>query len=138
MNYSLFREESSDPKRNAQRNLEGRTHYVDDDTLRFHKSRILQTHITDNGLLFALIESCAADMDNTRRVYRPVIFNLFGSVLHRPNLKDAYKSRRQAEKAMWDALNKIDAKKESLEAITNYRNAVQDDLLRLREQVKAV
>lgn len=32
---NLYRNEASDPRDNAQRNLSGRTHYVDDDTLRW-------------------------------------------------------------------------------------------------------
>lgn len=34
----LYREQGNNPKYHAQRNLQGRTHYVDDDTLRFHKA----------------------------------------------------------------------------------------------------
>ncbi len=36
---NLYRSESNNPKWNAQSNLSGRTHYVDEDTLRWHKSR---------------------------------------------------------------------------------------------------
>ena len=113
----LYRNESSDPKYNAQHNLEGRTHYVDDDTLRFHKSRVLRTTITDGGLLLAIIESYAVDMDNTSRAFRPVIFDLFGTVIKRPNLDDGFKTHKQALDAMWDALNDIDAEKVTLDGI---------------------
>jgi hypothetical protein len=108
---------SSYPASNAQLNLAGKTHYVDSDTLRFHKSRILETHITDNGLLFALIESCAADMDNTKRIFRPVIFDLLGNVISRPTLENSFNTRKQANKALWGAISAIDAKKATLEAI---------------------
>ncbi len=55
------------PRENAQNNLIGRTHYVDDDSLRFHKSKILSTYVTDGGLLFTLIESCSLDYNNSKR-----------------------------------------------------------------------
>jgi hypothetical protein len=63
----MYRNQASDPKSNAQRNLAGRTHYVDDDTLRFHKSRVISARHVDQGLLFAIVTSDALDMNNTRR-----------------------------------------------------------------------
>jgi len=104
----LYQNESSDPKYNAQRNLDGRTHYVDSNTLRFHKSRVLNTATPYNGLLFALVESYAMDYENTRRAFRPVIFDVFGNVIERPALEEGFKTRKEAIAAMWDAVNKID------------------------------
>jgi len=106
---NLFKQESYHPKRNAQLNLIGRTHYVDDNTLRFHHARVLSATATDNGLLFALVESVALDYDNTRRGYRYVIFDLFGKVISRCDLESAFKSRATATKAMWRELNALDA-----------------------------
>jgi hypothetical protein len=105
----LFQNHGSAPKFNAQRNLMGRTHYVDDDTLRWHKSRILSARCTDGGLLFAIVTSDALDMNNTRRGYRYVIFDLFGTVLARPALEESFRTSAKAEKEMWKALNRIDA-----------------------------
>jgi hypothetical protein len=119
----LYRNESSDPKSNAQRNLQGRTHYVDDDTLRFHKSRVLSARHTDGGLLFAIVTSDAADMNNSRRVYRYVIFDVFGTVLDRPDLEHGFKTSDKATKAMWESLNAIDAPAITLEAIERARLA---------------
>lgn len=116
---NLYREESSYATINAQRNLCGRTHYVDPDTLRYHKSRVLSTHITDGGLLFALVESAAMDMNNTKRGFRYVIFDVFGTVLDRLSLGDSFKTRKAATKAMWNALNTFDARKVTTEAIAS-------------------
>ena len=114
----MYRNESSTAKWDAQRNLSGRTHYVDDDTLRFHKSRILSSRVVSNGLLYALVESVALDMNNTRRGYRYVIFNVFGTVVGtRPNLEHAYTTSRAATKAMWAELNTMDAKALTIKAI---------------------
>lgn len=105
-----YRNESSDPKRNAQRNLIGRTHYVDDDTLRFHKARILSSRHVDSGLLFAIVESVALDFQNTKRGVRYVIFDMFGNVVGtRRDLEHCYRNSEQATKAMWAELNTLDA-----------------------------
>lgn len=106
---NFYQNESSDAKWNAQRNLTGRTHYVDDDTLRSFHSRILSSHVVDNGLLFAIVESVALDCHNTRRGYRYVIFDVFGNTVERASLDDCYKSNAAAQKAMWAALNGMDA-----------------------------
>ena len=133
---SLYRNESSDPKYNAQRNLSGWTHYVDDATLRFHKSRILETKITDNGLLFALVESYAADPDNHKRLFRPVIFDVFGSVIDRVKLQEGFASHKAATKAMWDRLNGIDAKQITLDAIANTEHWHDQEMMELKTKIK--
>ncbi len=113
----LFTQESTNAKYNAQRSLSGLTHYVDDDTLRFHHSRILKTFITDGGLLFSLIESCSLDMHNTKRGFRFVTFDVFGTVVSRVELEQCSAVRASAEKAMWHFLNNFDARSHTLAAI---------------------
>ena len=134
----LYRNESSDPKWNAQRNLIGRTHYVDDDTLRFHKSRILSARHTDNGLLFALVESMALDPNNVKRGYRYVIFDIFGNTIERPKLEEAFRTSEMATKAMWEALNRIDAQAVTLAALDRQARAYISEIADLRKQVKAM
>lgn len=135
-----YRHESGNPKYNAQRNLNGRTHYVDDDTLRFHYSRILKTVITDNGLLFALIESCAADMDNRRRVFRPVIFDIGGTVVSRLRIDAGLSTRLAAEKELWKQLNALDAIALTKEAIDreerNFNREISDARIYLESVIK--
>jgi len=133
---NLYRNESSNPKWNAQRNLSGRTHYVDDDTLRFHHSRVLSARHTDNGLLFAIVTSDALDMHNTKRGYRYVIFDIFGNTLERPKLEDSYRTSKQATDAMWSALNKIDAKTVTMEAIDRAEKYHHDEMESLRHIVR--
>ena len=135
---NFYRTESQDAKYDAQRNLSGRTHYVDDDSLRFHKSRILRSYHTDNGLLFGIIESCAADMHNTRRIFRPVIFDVFGTVLSRPTLEEGYSTRKAAEKHLWNALNSINAKAHTLAAIAEQEKRSKREYDDLRAKVRAL
>lgn len=134
----FYRNESSNPKWNAQRNLSGRTHYVDDDTLRFHKSRVLSARHTDGGLLFAIVTSDAKDYQGRTRGFRYVIFDLFGTILDRPELDDAFKTSERATKAMWAALDRIDAKTHTLAAIEKQRAAQARELDELAVQVAKV
>ena len=107
MNLIKYRDESSCPKANAQRNLAGRTHYYDADTMRAFKSRILYAEALDNGLIFATVESFA-DYDG-KRLFRPVVFNLLGNTIERPNKNDSFKTKQAAMSAMWDIVNGLDA-----------------------------
>jgi len=111
-----YRHTSDDPKIDAQRNLALRTHYVDDDTLRFHRSRVLGTAILADGLLFALIESYAVDPDNTQRAFRPVVFDLFGTVVL-DNPDEGYSTKREAITALDLWRKEIDAAQLTLAAI---------------------
>lgn len=120
----LYQNRSSYPKVNAQENLKGKTHYVDDNTLRGFRSRIISARATDNGLLFAIVTSDSLNYEHTKRGFRFVIFDLFGNVLRRePRGHDnqlclsGYRTSAQATKAMWAALNEIDAHAVTLAAI---------------------
>lgn len=135
---NFFRKESSHPKRNAQRNLAGRTHYVDDGTLRFHKSRVLSARDHDNGLLFSIVTSDALDMRGTRRGFRYVIFDIFGTVLARPTLEEAFRTSKQADKARYAALDKIDAVAHTFAAIDEQRRHAMCELDDLQNRVAAI
>lgn len=130
---TLYSDEASYALPNAQRNLNGRTHYVDEGTLRFHKSRILSAHAVENGLLFTIIESMALDMNNTKRGFRYVVFDLFGHVISRVDLEHAFRSKEQARMAMWAFLETIDAKAITAAAIEREEKYHAEDMRRLRE-----
>ena len=89
----------SDPIALAQDQLMGRTHYVDPETLRYHHARVLRARPVCSGLLFRIIESTAADYQNTKRVYRYVVFDIWGEVVTRPELEDSFSSTDKALKA---------------------------------------
>lgn len=131
----FYREQSSKPKWNAQRNLQGRTHYVDDETLRFHKSRVLEARHIENGLFFYIITSDAVDMHNTKREFRFVIFDVFGSVVARPELGKGGSSSQWARKAMWDVLNGLDAGEWTFRAIDRQRKAHEQEMDQLNDKV---
>ena len=89
----------SDPTAKAQDQLSGRTHYADPNTLRFFHARILRASPVCSGLLFRVVESVAADSDNNRRVFRFVVFDVWGAVVTRPELDDSFSSTDKALKA---------------------------------------
>jgi hypothetical protein len=82
--------------------------------------------------------SDAADMNNTRRGFRYVIFDVFGTVLERPKLDEMFRTHDQARKAMWAVLNAIDAKAITLAAIESAERNYASELQRLRETVNAL
>lgn len=108
LNVSLFRHESYDAKTNAQRNLEGRTHYADTDTLRYFAARILSAGDVDRGLLFYVLESTATNADKTARGFRFVIFDIWGTVVERVSLESCWKTSDAARRNMWAYLNALD------------------------------
>ena len=110
--FVLFSEKSYDAKRCAQINLSGRTHYAEDDTLRFFRGRILKCSILDNGTILGIVESCSADMHHSARAYRPVFCNLNGEVISRCTLDDAFKTSATAHKEFWRIANALDARAE--------------------------
>ena len=135
---NLYRTESSYAKENAQRNLAGRTHYVDSDTLRFHKSKIVRAAYHDGGLLFSIIESCGLNYQNTKRGFRYVIFDVFGNVVARPQLEDSFKTSEQASKAMYAVLNGIDAVSHTAKAIEGARHGFEMEMADLGRKLAVI
>lgn len=123
-----FQADSSDAKWNAQRNLGGRTHYYDDETLKWHKSRVLSSGMLADGLLFRALTSDAGDMDNTFRVSRVVVHDVFGDCVSRPELT----ASPRTSKAAWRA-----HEQESIDLVAHYREAIQRRLSDAQENVSA-
>jgi len=94
----LFRCESCDPETDAQRNLQGRTHYADADTLKYFKTRILNSGRAGNDLIFWIVESVNSRPDHGGYNKRAVAFNVFGDVI---NDRDQWhRTTSAAEKSM--------------------------------------
>lgn len=113
----LFTDRSYDAKRNAQLNLQGRTHYVDADTLRFFHARVISAFDSCDGLVFFVVESSAKNSGNTERGFRPVLFDVFGTVINPRNVY--YVSSDKAKKAGYEFLNAFDL-------MAHYRAAIAD------------
>lgn len=130
---SKYENRGGSPTFAAQRNLAGRTHYVDSDSLRFHKSKIRATYVVDDGWL--LVESVGLDMDNTRRGFRYVVFDIVGNVISRVALGDCFKTRDKAVKAMWAWLDTADAKAITSEALDRAERNTLVEISRVRAQL---
>jgi len=107
---ALFSHQSANPKRDAQRNLAERTHYVDPESLRFHKSRILGRGVLCDGLLFYLVESVAATYNGSTRDFRVVLFDVFGETIERPKLNACERTQEKARKAFWTSYESFDVR----------------------------
>lgn len=128
LHVSLFDRCGYDPKAIAQRNLSGKTHYVDDDTLRFFHSRINYARVSHDGLIFALVESVARDFENTSRGFRFVVFDLFGTVINDRDSADATHSK--SDKAH-DALNQWLS---GFDALAHYKTAMLERAERMKRE----
>lgn len=96
------------PTTRAQAALSGRTHYCEPATMRWHKARITSAQRISMGAFFLIVESCAADYENTRRVFRAVCFDIFGRVVYRPDLDNSSSSNATATKAFYKFWNDFD------------------------------
>ena len=129
-NVAPFTNKSSNAKRNAQENLDGRTHYADEETLKYFKARIVSSAADQNGLFFKMVESVALDYDNTRRGFRVIVFDLFGYVVYRPSFDECTSTSAAAVK-LWMKADKIDP-------ATYYRADLKHRANRLTNQAAAM
>ena len=123
----LYRHESTNAASNAQQNLQGRTHYADPETLRWHKARILSSREIMSGNAFMIVESVSLDWDNTKRGYRFAVFDVFGTVIERADLEHTWKTSDGARKAFWKWL-------ETFDLFTYYADALQARAARLDKE----
>jgi hypothetical protein len=81
LNAFPFRVESCNPKYDAQGNLNDRTHYADDSTLKYFGARILRTGISEHSLVYWLVESVSSKPEEPHKNKRFVAFDIFGACL---------------------------------------------------------
>lgn len=109
-----YRCESSYPEYDAPRNLQGRTHYVDTDTLKGFRAKILNGGCTKDGLLYWLVESVQSRPDHGGYTRRAIVFDVFGEIVNeRADLRETqgewFKDTRKAENAAFAFLKTFDA-----------------------------
>ena len=103
-----FRDESCYDDYNAQRNLSGRTHYADPDTLKCFRATITECHITHDGLILSIVESVRSKPASIPGGhFRAVIFDVFGDEV--TDCRDTWhSSTAAASKALQAELAKFD------------------------------
>ena len=132
MNIERFTNRWADATDNVQTNLKGKSYYFEPDTMRAFKSRVLSCHITDEGLLLGVVESFA-NYEGKRR-FRHVIFNVVGNVVSR---SEHYTNKARALRSMWEAVNGMDAKEITREALASHLRSTSDDVNRLLASLDA-
>ena len=105
---SLYSNKSSYAKPNAQENLEGRSYFATDSTLKYFGARINSAHHTASGLLFFIVESSFLDMQKTKRGFRFHLFDIFGEEIGKQELDQAVRTSEQARKAGYSFLDQFD------------------------------
>jgi len=123
----LYKNEWSMPKVNAQENLEGRTHYVEPSTLRFFNSRIVSALPVSNGAFYKVVESLSLDHNNTKRGFRAVLFDIFGTVVYRPDLAECFTSTEKANKGFFWWF-------ETFNEVEHYQQAIDGKLKKLENE----
>jgi hypothetical protein len=125
----LFTERSGFPLNQAQRNLEGRTHYVDDSTVKSFAAKVHSVHVLEDGLILGMVESIQAGATaETGRVYRPVFFDVFGNIVFRPEIEDSFKTQKSAQAEFWKRADDIDPVKATLEGVEKKHDSVKEEL----------
>ena len=54
-----------------------------------------------NGAFYKIIESLSLDHNNTKRGFRAVLFDIFGTVVYRPDLSECFTSKEKADKGFY-------------------------------------
>ena len=117
-----FRCESSYPEFDASRNLQGRTHYADEDALKAFKAKILNAGCTKDGLLYWLVESVQSRPNHGGYTRRAVVFDVFGTIVNeRPDFRETqgewFKDTRKAENAAFEFMESFDAVKHTTKTL---------------------
>lgn len=135
----LFRQRSGMPLNQAQRNLEGLTHYVDDKSLSAFVAQIHHVYILEEGLLLALIESVQAGPNKeSGRVYRPVLFDVFGNVIHQPTIDDSADSLKKANAQLWQVVDEMDGVQITIDGLKAKIKQLDDQSEKLTELLDSI
>jgi hypothetical protein len=101
-----FRQESCYSLNDAQRNLQGRTHYVDNDTLKGFRARVLNAHLSHDGLVYWIIESVGNKPFDGKANKRFAAFDVFGDVVSdREQWHTTSKAADKERKAFLESFN---------------------------------
>ena len=132
MNTSKYEEHSCDARYNAQHNLRGRSHFVDEDTLRYFKGRVLSAYDSADGRLFVVVHSQRENWDNANRIFSYAIFDLAGSIV--AGRVQSYKTAAKARKECEEMLEQIDADQLTLDALSYLEGRFANDISYARQK----
>ena len=128
----LFRDRYyTNPLAVAQDQLNGRTHYYNDETLKYFKARVLYAKPASSGLLFVTVESVPKNYDGTGRGFRAVCFDLFGESVYKPDFEQLHKTRDKALKDFYAWL-------EEFSELDHYRNKLATQRIQLMRKAEGL
>lgn len=130
LRVNLYREpQRRNGRLSAQDQLNDRTHYVSDSSLRYHHARVLGCAPMFDGLFFRITESVSLDPQNTQRGTRCVLFDLTGRTVFHPSLDDTRRSSDAAIRQFWQWAN-------TFAPVAHYRAKLTDNAARLALQAE--
>jgi hypothetical protein len=129
LGFYRFECKSSYHDDDAERNLSGKTHYVDPDTMRFFSAKTLcATHCLN---LFYIIEQSQAEGFHGGRVRKVTVFNIFGTVVEQ---SEETKSATESKKTFRAYREKYSSARY---AIAESKQALRDHIKTMRRQIKS-
>jgi len=128
LGFYRFENKSSYHDDDAVRNLDGKTHYVDPDTMRFFKAKTLfAQHL--NNLFYIIEQSQASDFENSSRVRRVSVFNTFGECVEQSeDFTSANYSRKSYNELCAKYLNPRFAIREAKKSLNAQRNTMRRNI----------
>ena len=88
------------------------------------------------GALFLIVESCAADYKNNRRVFRAVCFDVFGKTVYHPDLDASSSSTETAIKDFWDFWEKMNEVSYYAEELRSRARRAQEEEIIFNQSLK--
>jgi len=134
---NTMRDDSSYPLSRAQRALSGRTHYVDDATLKCFKARVLRCTVAHHGFYCLLQESLPMGNFNGPRMRRNVLFDAFGSVVE-GSRGTWHKSAKSADAAYSELCAWMDSQEATDKLTAKLRERIKADQARQRAALSAL
>lgn len=132
MNVEKYSQHSYNARYNAQHNLRGRSHFVDEDTLRYFRGRVLNAYASADGRLFVVVHSQRENYDNTNRIFSYAIFDLAGCVV--AGRVQSYKTATKARKHCAEMLALLDADQLTLDALSYLEGRFANDISYARQK----
>ena len=126
---------SGTPKQRAQKQLEGKTHYVDESTLKYFKCRIVSALPVSNGLFFKIIENLPNDPTTNKKGFRAVVFDVFGEIIFRLNLDEMSKTAHLADTAFYKWFEKFNETEHYIRKFQEESNTLQKQANKMRNCV---
>lgn len=131
-----FRHESCNSDYNAEVNLKGRSHFANPETLRYFKSRILDSYHSHDGLVFWLVESNRSKPFESAKNKRFIAFDIFGTRIFESEWHKTSSSALKEGKAWLASFDAVEHTEKALRARATYQAENAKSIVNALEGVK--